>query len=409
MSKLFSFLHREIRENPELFPLSAAVLFWAVALVSEIFGGPIISATTAIAIMLVVVATIISVVKAIVKRQLNKDTYFLGALSLGCILFYCISMLISVPFDSILFYLKKISLSSGTVILLFFFYNRLISKQWLLLAKCLLAICGIAFLTKYCISSFGITKNVTLGLSNSNLTGMYSVSFGLAAFSLFLENKQNIFLRMLWLAESISLFFLVLFTSSRGSMLGFVSGVFLYFLFSATHFSNFCRYNIGIVLACFPIMVFVVYLLLFYSDFSFGGLSITGKGFFSREVIWDTAMSRFVKKPFFGDFLYFNEALGYSQLHNAFLDILGNYGLVGFLLFSLLVVLFWLRKIPTFTKGNTSSVLFFGLYFLGLFEAGFFSCSAETIILFGMACQSDGRSSVFQEQRNGFPVLSINI
>lgn len=183
---------------------------------------------------------------------------------------------------------------------------------------------------------------LTLGFTNSNLTGMFLLNSMLYVSILIIyafEAIGKFFYRILTVALLLSvlagLASLLYMTGCRSSMLSYVAFIAL-LLCEFTH--KFKIKNAYIFLwSLFPLLFMFAYIYINESGisnlFDFSAGFEQGKTSDSRLMVWLPSLKAFADNWLMGDYYGISNGTGKSQLHNTHLDVLVSYGIIPFMLF----------------------------------------------------------------------------
>lgn len=210
-----------------------------------------------------------------------------------------------------------------------------------------------------------VSKELTLGFSNPNQTGIIIYST-IAVLFLASFNGCGKKIKILLLAESTMLSYMLILTDARTSIIGLL--VLLIFGIFKKNIKK--HYVLSYLIICFPLLF--VYLYIALSKTSLANIVVMGKKMFSgRQDVYLETLNNFSDK-LFGNLDIFN----FSNAHNALLTILVNIGVIGLILY----LLFSIKSFKSFyTRCNCKEQMVASVIILTFFIMG---CS-ETAILTG--------------------------
>ena len=207
------------------------------------------------------------------------------------------------------------------------------------------------------------------------LVGINGVYF--LCLSIYLENK-----RFFWIKIGIValMLYLISLTGCRSVIFGFF--VFLmirYLLFLPKRFPKWLYTMICAILAVIPYIVMQVYMMLYNSSsrdlINLYVFEKTGKNLFTeRELIWTQIFKYSLK----GGNFWFGRGRSHANAHSITMDVWFSFGLIGVILFTLLIVFVAYQVYAHFDDliVKTSMSCFWGLYIGQTFETTFFSKSS---------------------------------
>ena len=190
-------------------------------------------------------------------------------------------------------------------------------------------------------------------MGNATYLAMYLVFhiFLLAYISIQMK-ASKIWIRLIPLALAVFEFFIVYKTATRGALLGFLAGVFIFGLVNAIWSKGLVRkisvFGLGITILI-PIIFFLVKDSSFVKDSDvltrFASISLSETTTQSRFIIWNMALQAWQDRPILGwgpeSFVYifskyYNSELWrqepwFDRAHNVFLDWLTSAGIIGFI------------------------------------------------------------------------------
>lgn len=263
---------------------------------------------------------------------------FTVLMSLMFVLINAIVTNTAISFD----YLKKWMMFSSTLIIFVFSSKSTIKERekiFILRLNLALSVLLIAmfFLNRVAVYTFNgvVSKYLTFGLSNPNLTGMF-----LLCISLMVILYAKIISKPITWLFSISIYTLLLYfifeTKSRNALLasGLFQIMFILSLLNKEFIVRKAKLWIGIV-SILP-LVFALFYLLFVDKIGYylGNFFLVseGKNLSSRVSVWTSALQHFRGSPIIGAYSEVSGGLGGSQRHNTHIDILASYGIISFTL-----------------------------------------------------------------------------
>ncbi len=214
---------------------------------------------------------------------------------------------------------------------------------------------------------------ITMGFSNPNLTGMWLTT--VIYFVFFAMGKmKNKFFRLTSIVFIGLLVYMITITESRNSLFSLFLFLVMWLIYKFKRNKKFSALVLLIVLLAPLIFVGVYYSVIdtpFADNLEF--LVSEGKELDSRVVIWQKAFNTLKGNHLItGDYYGASNGDGDFQLHNVALDLLASYGVIVYAL----VIIYLMRMLTHASnyskdKLNIGMLCFFGVWFIGLGEAGF--------------------------------------
>lgn len=224
-----------------------------------------------------------------------------------------------------------------------------------------------------------VTKYLTFGFDNPNLTGLFlTCLYVFELYRLFSPEKWR--KKVLHIFMALLVAFFVMETQSRNSLIVLmvitVSGAFLSFhKRRATYRIN--RFWSG-MLAVFPGVFAALYISFINSKWiqeRFSFLVSIGKSLDSRLAVWGSAIENLKSSPIIGAYSQISNGTGMSQMHNTHIDIACSYGIPVLILVCVLLAKYFYQKGKIYyNKENYIYILGFAcVIMLGMGEAALFS------------------------------------
>jgi len=198
-----------------------------------------------------------------------------------------------------------------------------------------------------------IKNNYSVGLANNfSLNGMYMAIVSIISYSLLYYKKKKVLTFTFFLASIVALFM----TGKRGVLIfTIVAFIITYMMCNKDN----VLYKLGIVIPVLLAIVVALYIMSFYID----SINATISRFFTsvpdistgRFNLYNKAWEMFLQNPILGigwseyasrvDYMYFGDN-EYRDVHNVYLQLLTETGIIGFLVF---MILFVYAFVKTFT------------------------------------------------------------
>lgn len=216
-----------------------------------------------------------------------------------------------------------------------------------------------------------VADALTLGIANPNQTGiMLFVNIVVLLWGS--KNIKTKFVKALLFVLCVWLFILLLFTKARTSIFAFIFVMLFYWLFANKEKLDHSKYGLfkAFIIALVPLVFLIVYLNIFKIEF-FRNIEILGKKLISgRENVYINALNSW-HNILFGDIAFFS----FNNAHNAYLSILVNIGVIGFLLFFIFIINEIYKK--AFCNHKRSSIVYWA------FISTFLIACSESALLIG--------------------------
>lgn len=182
----------------------------------------------------------------------------------------------------------------------------------------------------------GISKELTLGFNNPNETGLilfFIISFLVIIFN----NSRRLFLKIICLLEMLFLFFLLVKTDARTSLIATIFLLLFTILFwlkkHKPHLNLHSLNSWAVFCIIFPLLFFIGYSI-FSKVSSLESITFLGKKVFSgRERVYNESILSWNNYAF-GNM----SSLAFSNAHNGLLTILINTGLIGIVFYLVFVI-----------------------------------------------------------------------
>lgn len=205
-------------------------------------------------------------------------------------------------------------------------------------------------------------------LGNENAIGLFLANGILCSLIFFIRNKSRL-VKILTVVAMILLLVMLLFTGSRKSLAFVILGMLLilYFNYRKEKFSKKLRVILIVVVAGILLYYAVTTLemfstindrlgLLFEGVFGEGSSYETDK---TREKMISEGLAAFYEKPFFGNGTGYSYSLFGTYSHNNFVELLMNYGIVGFVAYYSIYLCLLVRLWPLVKNKDLYAIYFF--------------------------------------------------
>ena len=222
--------------------------------------------------------------------------------------------------------------------------------------------------------SFGGEQRIGSLINNANAIGLFLAGAILSCiYFLFSKNKSKIF-KIIIASSILILGIMLLLTGSRKSFIFATAGI-VFFLLLYYKKTNIVNKIFVYILLIFGIIV-IINIMRTVPIFSsiYERFELLFKGFFGNEVVYETdqmrkymiseGINQFLNHPFFGNGTGRSYVIFGTYSHNNFVELLMNYGIVGFSLFyiPLIILLFRLGKLAY--NQDVGAIYFFISIFL---------------------------------------------
>lgn len=179
-----------------------------------------------------------------------------------------------------------------------------------------------------------VSRYLTFGLTNPNLTVLFLLCFAFILFIEFLQEKNKL-IKVLDILMGGYLCLFILLTRSRNGIL--ILCIFLSLLIYMHIKKSNLRIGkkLSLFISIFPLLFIVMYFTMINNQSIanvFDFLVEKGKELDSRVIIWSFALEKFKTSPVFGAYSQISNGSGISQLHNSHLDIMASYGVLPLIL-----------------------------------------------------------------------------
>lgn len=242
----------------------------------------------------------------------------------------------------------------------------------------MLSFSSVSHLAKSAEDGIYYSESLTMGLNNSNQTAM--VLFYLFAFFLYLFDFEGKKLkRVLYLAVAAEIFYLIIQTDSRTSMLSSLFLFCLYFLskFSIkNYFNRITLSNIFRIITLISPLIFCFLYLYLFDNPALMKIELLGKSLYTgREVIYTDVLTSFQEYKWFG-----NVSLnGFTNVHNGILTLLLNIGTIG-VLFYYIFIFRSTRELVWDLKAQNSNNLAKSILVIAVLFTYLYACTESAVI-----------------------------
>lgn len=175
-----------------------------------------------------------------------------------------------------------------------------------------------------------VTKYLTFGFSNPNLTGLFLVClYMLTVYRLF--SREKVAIKLIHIAMAAFLAWFVLETRSRNCLLIMMlyTAICAWLIFRGRKKMRIGK-GMSVTIAVFPAIFVLLYMALISAEWVkkvFSILIEEGKLLDSRTVVWTKAMEFVVRSPILGAYSELSDGTGMFQMHNSHLDVMASYGI----------------------------------------------------------------------------------
>lgn len=217
--------------------------------------------------------------------------------------------------------------------------------DWLWLAYSYLAGCIVAAITlivSWVTSNGAIYGRITVGELNANYVS-YSLATGVTvALILVLLTNSKVKTNFL-IGVILALSFAILLSGTRGSIISVVILLAMHYLFQLSHqpLKVFWTLFLSIIIATF--LLSIIPERVYTRILSDGSTADVSSG---RYDLWSLAVSFISEKPLLGNGLHYFESQSFNEvkIHNVFLTLLVEFGIVGFILYTSVMFSFVFMK-----------------------------------------------------------------